>query len=222
MPAADRRAERHTRLLDAGLDLLGSEGWAGTTVRGVCRRARLNPRYYYESFASLDDLAVAVYDRIVDRLGAEVQAAVDAAGAGRRARIRAAVDAIVAFVDDDPRRARVAYVEALAHPALMRRRAAAGRLLVDWVARGARAGASAPDDPVARLGAAMAVGGLNEALVAWLDGRIDVARDRFVDDTTVLLLALQDAAVGITRAGPARTSGTHPPIVPAQEGETTP
>jgi AcrR family transcriptional regulator len=222
VPAADRRAERRIRLLDAGLDLLGTEGWAGTTVRGVCRRARLNPRYFYESFASLDDLAVAVYDRIVDRLGAEVQAAVLSAGAGRRARIRAAVDTIVVFVDDDPRRARVIYVEAQAHPALMRRRAAAGRLLVDWVARGARPGAAAPDDPVARLGAAVAVGGLNEALVAWLDGRIHVDRERFVDDTTILLLSLQDAAVGIARAGPTRTSGTEPSTGPTHEGETTP
>src|SRR5690606_10883397 len=37
VPPEDRRAERRSLLLDAGFDLLGSEGWAGTTVRAVCQ-----------------------------------------------------------------------------------------------------------------------------------------------------------------------------------------
>jgi AcrR family transcriptional regulator len=47
VPADDRRAGRRARLLSAGLELLGSEGYSGTTVRGVCGRARLTPRYFY-------------------------------------------------------------------------------------------------------------------------------------------------------------------------------
>jgi len=45
VPVADRRAERQGLLLDAAFELLGTEGWAGTTVRAVCQTARLNPRY---------------------------------------------------------------------------------------------------------------------------------------------------------------------------------
>ncbi len=208
VPAAERRAERRSRLLAAGLDLLGTEGVAGTTVRGVCQRARLNPRYFYESFASLDDLAVAVYDGLVDRLTAEVAAAQATAGPDRRARARAAVERIVGFVDEDRRRARVLYVEALGHPALSRHRIDTGRRLVELVARDAGAG------PLARLAAAIVVGGLNEALMAWLDGRIGMDRDRLVDDATALFLALEDAAGGIARARSAMT-----PVTPVPGGK---
>lgn len=208
VPAAERRAERRARLLAAGLDLLGTEGVSGTTVRGVCRRARLNPRYFYESFATLDDLAVALYDGLVDQLTAEVSATQLTAGPDRRARARAAVDRIVGFVDEDGRRARILYVEALGHPALSRRRAATGRHLVELVARDAGAG------PGARLAAAIVVGGLNEALMAWLDGRIELDRARLVDDTTALLLAVQDAAGDMARA---RSTST--PVTPVGGGE---
>ena len=43
MPPADRRAERRALLVEAAFDLLGTEGWGGTTVRAVCHAARLNP-----------------------------------------------------------------------------------------------------------------------------------------------------------------------------------
>jgi AcrR family transcriptional regulator len=51
--------------MDAAFQLLGTEGWSGTSVRAVCQGARLNPRYFYESFDDLDALVIAVYDRVV-------------------------------------------------------------------------------------------------------------------------------------------------------------
>ena len=75
-------------------------------MRAVCQAARLNPRYFYESFADLDALVVAVYDRLIAELRAEVTAAVDAAGADPVAQTRAAVETTVLYVDEDRRRAR--------------------------------------------------------------------------------------------------------------------
>src|SRR5262245_45333483 len=46
----DRRAQRRELLMATTFELLGTEGWSATTVRGVCQAARLNPRYFYESF----------------------------------------------------------------------------------------------------------------------------------------------------------------------------
>ena len=197
--AADRRSERRTLLLDAAFELLGTEGWAGTTVRAVCQAARLNPRYFYESFDDLDALVIAVYDRLVAELSAEVMAAVQEAGDDTRAQTRAAVDRIVGFVDDDRRRARVLYVEALGNEALNRRRLETGHALVATVEQYTAERHAPPPagEHIGRIGAAILVGGTSELVVAWLDGRIDVSRDQLVDDATALFLAVGEAAAAV-------------------------
>ncbi len=168
-------------------------------MRAVCQRAELNARYFYESFEDLDALVVAVYDRIIEELAeavAEAQAAADDVPA---AQVRAAVEAIIAFVDDDRRRARILYVEALGNEALNRRRRATGHALVVAVEEAAAASGrgSPPGEQAGRIGAAMLVGGLSELLVEWLDGSITVSRDVLIDDATGLVLALGEATASI-------------------------
>lgn len=196
-------------LLDAAFELLGTEGMAATTVRAVCHHARLNPRYFYESFDDLDALVVAVYDHLIAALGAEVMAALAAAGADPGDQTRAALRRIVEWVDEDRRRGRVLYVEALGNEALNRRRIETAHLLVNTVEQHAAAtqGALAPGEPIGRIGAALLVGGAGELVVAWLDGRIDVDRDQLVDDASELLLAMGEAAARLAarRAGAPRS-----------------
>ena len=196
LPAEDRRTERRALLLDAALELLGTEGWSGTTVRAVCQEARLNPRYLYESFDDLDALLIAVYDRLVEQLGAQVMAAAADAGDDPRAQVRASLDCIVRFVDDDRRRGRVLYVEALGNEKLNRRRIETGHALVSLVeqAGAARHGEPQHGERIGRITAAILVGGAAELVAAWLDGRIDVSREQLVDDATELFLAMGDAA----------------------------
>src|SRR3954470_8946052 len=105
--ARERRDERREKLLAAGLDVLGEEGYGGTTVRGVCGRARLTPRYFYESFGDLDALLVAVFDHLIGEASAVVLEAIEAAPAEAHARTEAAVGSFVRFLTDDPRRARI-------------------------------------------------------------------------------------------------------------------
>ena len=212
MPADDRRAERRALLIDAAFDLLGTDGWAGTSVRAVCARARLNPRYFYESFGDLDALVVAVYDDVIAQLAREVVEAHSAARPDAVSQARAAVDCIVRFVDDDRRRARVLYVEALGNEALNRRRIETGHALVEAVERGAAArhGALPPGEHAGRIAAAVLVGGFSELLVAWLDGRIDVRRDQLVDDATALFLALGDTAAKLARRRQPPTNSVTP------------
>jgi AcrR family transcriptional regulator len=198
LPPDDRRAERRTLLLDAAFELLGTEGWSGTSVRAVCQAARLNPRYFYESFDDLDELLVAVYDRLVAELGERVLAAVSANEEGRP-QVRAALDAIVGFVDDDRRRGRVLYVEALGNEALNRRRIETGHLLVQLVeeAGEARHGKARRGERIGRVTAGILVGGTAELVAGWLDGRIDVPRQQLVDDATELFLAMGERAATV-------------------------
>lgn len=196
LDAADRRAERRTLLLDAAFELLGTDGWTGTTVRAVCHHARLNPRYFYESFDDLDALIVAVYDRLIAQLGAAVMEALAGAGRDPGDQSRAALRCIIEFVDADPRRGRVLYVEALGNEALNRRRIETAHLLVGTVEEHAAATQRTvrPGEPIGRIGAALLVGGVGELVVAWIEGRIDVTKDQLIDDATELLLAMGEAA----------------------------
>ena len=65
---AERKEQRRQAFLAAGLNLFGTQGYRATTVRQVCREARLTDRYFYESFETLEDLLLAVYHREFDRL----------------------------------------------------------------------------------------------------------------------------------------------------------
>lgn len=62
VPADQRRARRRAALMEAGLELLGTRGWAATTVRQVCAEAGLNDRYFYENFPDRDALLLAIID----------------------------------------------------------------------------------------------------------------------------------------------------------------
>jgi AcrR family transcriptional regulator len=197
VPPADRALERRALLLDAAFALLGTEGMAGTTVRAVCHSARLNARYFYESFDDLDALVVAVFDRLVGELRAEIEAAVATAGPEPRDQVRATVETTTRWVDEDRRRARVLYVEALGNEALNRRRLETGFAIAGFVEARGRA---PKGEHVGQVTAAILVGGFSELLVAWLDGRIPVSRRQLVDDATELFVALGDAAGRIAGA----------------------
>lgn len=199
MSPADRQQERRTLLLDAALVLVDSEGWEAMTVRSVLERARLNPRYFYESFADLDQLAVAVYDRVVEELGQVVWAALAAAGDEPAQQVRAVVRGIVEFVDEDRRRGKILYVEGLGNEALNRRRLETGRMVVAFVQdySGEQRPSGQVPDEVGHVGASILVGGFSQLLVDWLAGRVPSSREQLVDDATELFLALGDAAASI-------------------------
>ena len=195
LSAVERQRERRQLLIAAAFDLLATEGSSATTVRAVCSRARLNPRYFYESFDELDALVVAVYDQVIDELRAAVREAVLAAGDDVRDAVRASVAATVHFVDEDRRRGRVLYVEALGNEALNVRRMQTGFDLVDLVQRDtARRRAGSGSEQIDRLSAAMLVGGFSEILAAWLDGRIDMSADDLIDSATTLFVAVGASA----------------------------
>jgi len=199
VPAEERQAERRAQLLAAGLELLGTEGDAATTVRAVCQRARLNPRYFYESFADRDELLLGVYDHVVAELAAAVAEAIAPLEGDPVAGVRAGIDTIVRFVAADPRRAKVLYNEALGNEALNRRRIDTNHALMEQLVAMSRdqREVNPVSERVASVGAAVAVGGLSELILAWLEGRIDIEIEQLVDDAVAMFLAIGETAARI-------------------------
>ncbi|MBI5340699.1 MAG: TetR/AcrR family transcriptional regulator [Mycolicibacterium rufum] len=188
VPLTDRRAERRELLVDAAYRLFGDGGEAALAVRSVCRESGLNSRYFYESFADLDDLLGAVYDRVSAELAQAVGAAMATAGESLRARTRAGMAAVLEFSSVDPCRGRVLFTDARANPVLTARRAATQDLLREAVlTEGWRLH---PDtDPVAAMvGAAMYTGAMAELAQQWLAGHLGDDLDAVVDYALQLVL----------------------------------
>lgn len=187
----DRVAARRGQLLDAALELIGSEGWQACTVRAICAHAKLTPRYFYESFRDRDELLLALFDQVAQEGATKVLEAVAAAPEGdAAAHARAAIGAFVSMLTDDPRKARVLFVEARASEALTRRRFQTLRMFAELVAAQARDFYGMPEssDPLIEESALLLVGGMTEILLAWLDGRLHVTREQLVADCAELFV----------------------------------
>lgn len=112
----ERAAQRREQLLDAGLEMFGTVGVRSTTVRGVCLKAGLTERYFYESFHNLLECFSAVHDAAVrTTLNAMEMGALTArrGGGDRRVVARAGVTSVVTTLRQDPRLARVMLMEPL-------------------------------------------------------------------------------------------------------------
>ena len=190
--ASERQAKRRQQLLDAGLELLGTEGYNGTTtVRAVCAQARLTPRYFYESFADLDSLLLAVFDEIADELATQILEAVTPPPGDATQTARAAIAAGVQTLTADLRKARVLFIEALGSEVLAERRRQTLRGFAALVAAQGRAfyGVPGSEDRLIELSSLMLVGGLAEAFAAWLDGIVPVTEEQLIEDCTALFVA---------------------------------
>jgi AcrR family transcriptional regulator len=188
VPLTDRRAERRELLVDAAFRLFGDEGESAVSVRSVCRECGLNTRYFYESFADVDELLGAVYDRVAAELAEVVETAIAQADDTVRARTRAGIAAVLGYSSADPRRGRVLFTEARANPVLAARREAAQEQLRQGVLT--EGGRLTPNsDPVAAaVGAAIFTGAMAELAQQWLAGNLGDDLDAVVDHAVALVL----------------------------------
>ena len=110
--AEERRADRRARLIEAGLEMFGTVGYAMSTVGRIAKVANLSTRQYYEEFSGREALLLAVYDSIqADAEQAVAAALAEQAGKPLAERMAAAIRAHLSSSATDLRRARVAFVE---------------------------------------------------------------------------------------------------------------
>lgn len=191
MTGGEREARRRAQLLDAGLDVFGVDGWAGTTVRDVTARAGLSQRYFYEQFPSREACFLAVLDRVASEVRDVVREAVGADGTPDE-RARETLAALAAYFTADTRRLRVAFVESFATAEFRERRAA---LLTDFAALASRLMAALHPEPARadpaslERSAYVLSGGIAEALVAAAEGHRPFTAETLVDQLAALYRA---------------------------------
>ena len=114
----ERVAARRARFIEAGVELFGTQGFRGATVRGVCAAAGLTDRYFYESFPTLEALLAAVYTSLKEGFATRLmqESFVSEEWHGDAAAIERQVTAAYELWFDtvrDPRFARILLVEVL-------------------------------------------------------------------------------------------------------------
>jgi AcrR family transcriptional regulator len=195
--AAERSAGRRERLLDAGLELFGTRGYASTSIAELSKAASLNSRYFYESFSSREDLLYHVYLRIVTDLAASAAAAI-AQEPTIEGQARAALRAGWIAMTDDRRKARIVALEVVGvSNRLEKLRRDTRHALADITVTRALAVADRDTqltlDPV--LTARFLIGGVIEILVEWIEGYVDAPVDDVIEHFTRLFTAAAYAAV---------------------------
>ncbi|EGD54542.1 TetR/AcrR family transcriptional regulator [Gordonia neofelifaecis] len=176
--AAERQKQRRSALVEAGLELFGTEGYLNVSVKKICDAAGLTQRYFYESFPDRVNLLAAVYEHCVDiaRNASIVAAAevLDRTGVGdspvpAEVMPTLAEEALGGFIQslvDDPRRARVILIEVVGvAPEIEKLRLGAIHDWADLIAGFASSGQ--PTTPKQKLAAIGLVGAITQLLVDW-------------------------------------------------------
>jgi AcrR family transcriptional regulator len=191
---ADRLAQRRRRLLSAGLDILGAGSeLAALTVRGICRRAGLAARYFYESFSDKDDFVAAVFDSAVADLAATTQAAV--AAAPPREQNRAGITNIVRTISEDPRVGHLLFGADPASAVLVRKRAESEALFVMLSGQYVGDVLNMEENDRIKATAHFAVGGVAQTIGAWLTGQVRLTPERLIDQLSAILDEFRDPAL---------------------------
>jgi TetR/AcrR family transcriptional regulator len=102
---------QRSRLLAAAVGAVDELGYDGASVARITQRARVSRRTFYEQFDNREQCLLAVVERAIDQITAEL-AASGLEGLSWRERVRTGLWTILCFFDRDPALARVCVVQA--------------------------------------------------------------------------------------------------------------
>ncbi|WP_290660421.1 TetR/AcrR family transcriptional regulator [Aquabacterium sp.] len=111
VPQEERTRLRRRRLIDAGIEVFGRQGFARATMRDICAQSRLSERYFYESFKSTPEVFDTVFKHLVRDLMAAVSGAIMQAPPTEKTLLEAGLEAFLRFIRDDPRRVQIILID---------------------------------------------------------------------------------------------------------------
>ncbi len=186
--ADERSGARRELLIDSALELGDTIGWRNVTVERVCSHARLNKRYFYENFATLEELAGAAVDQVVDGVQSFAMEEFDLAKPIPEL-AASVLGKAVEYLTDDPRRARLLFGELAATDIGSVHRARAIGLITEFVVARSRTvhHAGDRDDSIIRPAAILLVTGTGQIILSWLAGELgEASRGSLIDDIAAL------------------------------------
>jgi len=203
--SAEARVQARRRvLIDTAFELLSAEGgWRRLSMTQLCRSAKLNKRYFYESFTDLDELAGAVVDDLANRL---LEVAQQAVMNGIQAQMdtptltRRVLKEVVGWLVEDPRRATMLFTSVGDHPsAQAHRQDATAKLAMGLSAFSLEYHGAGEHHVIAEVGSALLIGGSIEVVLRWLGGGLHVTLDELVEDLASFWVSVGAGAIALTK-----------------------
>lgn len=153
------------------MELFGTEGYANSPIERLCALAGVTARHFYEIFPTREALLRAVYDEVVSFVHKSVVEALSKGPDHPMQRVANALEAFVHAYLDDPRRARIAFLEVIGVSQELERHRRSVIHAFAFVIRAqadalAEQGEVAPGDMT--LPAIAMTGAVNELLVEWM------------------------------------------------------
>ncbi len=172
---------QRARMLTAMMQEISERGAANVSVAHVVGRSGVSRRTFYEIFEDREDCFLAAFDDALEHVAAVVVAAYEEPGSWR-ARIRAALIALLECLDYDPASGRLLIVESLAAgPRALERRQRVLARIVPVIQQGESEGQASTGPPP--LTAEGVVGGVLSVLHARLTETASSTRSRSARST---------------------------------------
>lgn len=110
---SERKQARREQLIAAGIESYGTYGFFSVTVKDVCQQAKLTERYFYESFKKSEELFQTIFSKLIEELQQKVIQAMMQAAPHPEQMIDAGLTALLGTLQNDPRLARIIYIDAM-------------------------------------------------------------------------------------------------------------
>jgi len=173
-PRPSGGGDKRERILDAAERVFAEHGFYNAKVSEIARHARVADGTIYLYFKSKDDLLISLFESRMERVCADLEAAVSAVS-GAQAKLQAFVRCYLEMVHRNPKVAEVLTIELRQSSKFMKeysnpRFADLLKIVAQVVADGQKCGELVDGIP-APVAARMVFGLLDELALAWLLGR---------------------------------------------------
>lgn len=113
MSLTERKIARREKLIEAGIESYGTHGFFSVTVKDICNEAKLTERYFYESFKKSEELFQTVFLQVTEKLQQTLMQGIMQGSPEPDKMIHSGLTALFTLLKDDPRIARIIYVDAM-------------------------------------------------------------------------------------------------------------
>lgn len=109
----ERKQARREKLIQAGIEAYGRQGFFAVTVKDICNEAKLTERYFYESFKKSDELFQTIFLTLIDQLQQNVMQSIMQTSPVPEKMIASGLTALLTTLKNNPGMARIIYIDAM-------------------------------------------------------------------------------------------------------------